>query len=104
MDVLVEFYAPWCGHCKALAPKLKQVADKLKSSRNFQVVHMDASENDVSNLKYEIQVQRSFNAALLPFRRCFFMLINAVLTLINAGLAYDLFEAGLSVKEGTSAV
>jgi len=45
-DTLVEFYAPWCGHCKKLAPVLEQVAETLKDE-DVEIVKMDATANDV---------------------------------------------------------
>jgi len=45
-DTLVEFYAPWCGHCKKLTPIYEEVAEKL-SDEDVVLVKMDATANDV---------------------------------------------------------
>jgi len=45
-DVLVEFYAPWCGHCKKLTPIYDELGAAMKEE-NVEIVKMDATANDV---------------------------------------------------------
>lgn len=38
--VLIEFYAPWCGHCKKLAPILDEAAATLQSEEDVVIAKM----------------------------------------------------------------
>lgn len=52
-DVLIEFYAPWCGHCKNLEPKYNELGEKLANDPNVVIAKMDATANDVPS-PYEV--------------------------------------------------
>ena len=43
---LVEFFAPWCGQCRKLAPTYDEVADELERDGAFVVVKIDAADDD----------------------------------------------------------
>jgi len=53
--ILVEFYAPWCGHCKKLVPEYEKAATALKGSAVLAKVDGDTEENKELGQKFEIR-------------------------------------------------
>eukprot|EP00922_Rhytidocystis_sp_ex-Travisia-forbesii_P042067 GHVS01062822.1.p1 GENE.GHVS01062822.1~~GHVS01062822.1.p1 ORF type:complete len:630 (-),score=88.22 GHVS01062822.1:716-2605(-) len=51
-DVFIEFYAPWCGHCRKLEPALKELGYRLKSVTDVVISKMDATRNEIADISF----------------------------------------------------
>ncbi|MEW5315601.1 MAG: hypothetical protein WDW38_007018 [Sanguina aurantia] len=45
-DVLLEVYAPWCGHCKKLTPIFQKLATRFSKIDSVVIAMMDGTENE----------------------------------------------------------
>jgi protein disulfide-isomerase A6 len=52
---IVEFYAPWCGHCQQLKPEYIRMAAKLKGIVNVGAVDCDNKQNGMIASEYGIK-------------------------------------------------
>jgi len=77
---IVDFYAPWCGPCKMVAPVLEKLADKYEGRVDIYKIDTDA----------EAELSSAFGISSVP--TIIFVPQNGEPQAVAGALSYDAFE------------
>ncbi|KAK8953892.1 Protein disulfide isomerase-like 2-2 [Platanthera zijinensis] len=92
-DVLVEFYAPWCGHCKMLIPTYEKLANAYKLDEDVVIANLDADDHKHLAQKYGVSGYPTLK---------FFPKNNKAGEDYNGGRDLEDFVSFINEKSGTS--
>jgi len=52
-DIFIEFYAPWCGHCKSLAPVWDKLGEHFKDNDDVLIMKSDSTANEFDGIEVQ---------------------------------------------------
>lgn len=85
--VLIDFFAEWCGPCKAQSPILKEIAKDM--GEKVKVIKIDVDKNQALAAKYRIQGVPTimvFKKGDIKFRQAGMMSKNQIIQIINQNI------------------
>ncbi|XP_039787770.1 protein disulfide isomerase-like 1-4 isoform X1 [Panicum virgatum] len=68
-DILLEIYAPWCGHCQSLEPTYNKLAKHLRGIDSLVIAKMDGTSNEHPRAKLVLELESWIAKLELRFPR-----------------------------------